>query len=181
MEERCHVFLLFLVYCRSYVLFSKSSLSISYIFTLRNCCGRLLAEIRDIEADYQEAFFIVPAQTQRTVSKGWAPRTKGSHLIYPCKQVTEAKSKVWSIYAYIKFYWLLYPSAMWLSPPSAKWPSSCSDFSSFISLLCHPYLPAFLGLMLRPFSSDPPPCYKMRNIFVTFCIRWATPHHFVAT
>jgi hypothetical protein len=27
------------------------------------------------------------------VSKGWVPRTKGSHLIYSCKQVTEAKSK----------------------------------------------------------------------------------------
>jgi hypothetical protein len=24
------------------------------------------------------------------MSKGWAPRTKGSHLIHPCKQVTEA-------------------------------------------------------------------------------------------
>jgi hypothetical protein len=27
------------------------------------------------------------------VSKGWAPRTKGSHLIYPCKQVTETKAR----------------------------------------------------------------------------------------
>jgi hypothetical protein len=26
--------------------------------------------------------------------KGWSLRTKGSHLINPCKQVTEAKSKV---------------------------------------------------------------------------------------
>jgi hypothetical protein len=30
----------------------------------------------------------------RLMSKGWALRTKGSHLIYPCKQVTEAKSKI---------------------------------------------------------------------------------------
>jgi hypothetical protein len=30
----------------------------------------------------------------KLVSKGWAPRTKGSHLIYPCKQVIEAKNKV---------------------------------------------------------------------------------------
>jgi hypothetical protein len=29
----------------------------------------------------------------RLVSKGWAPRTKGSHLIHPCKQVTEVKNK----------------------------------------------------------------------------------------
>jgi hypothetical protein len=28
------------------------------------------------------------------LSKGWALRTKGPHLIYPCKQVTEARSKV---------------------------------------------------------------------------------------
>jgi hypothetical protein len=30
----------------------------------------------------------------RLMSKGWAPKTKGSHLIYPCKQVTEAKSNI---------------------------------------------------------------------------------------
>jgi hypothetical protein len=79
--------------------------------------------------------------------KGWAPRTKGSYLIYPCKWVTEAKSKV-------SFYWLLYPSAMWLS--------SCSDFSGFISLLCHPYLPAtFSSLRSSLFSFDPPPCYTI--------------------
>jgi hypothetical protein len=28
------------------------------------------------------------------MSKGLAPRTKGSHRVYPCKWVTEAKSKV---------------------------------------------------------------------------------------
>jgi hypothetical protein len=44
----------------------------------------------------------------------------------------------------------------------ATWPSSCSDFSDFISLLCHPYLPATSsGLRPRLFSSDPPPCYTM--------------------
>jgi hypothetical protein len=43
----------------------------------------------------------------------------------------------------------------------ATWPSSRSDFSGFISLLCHPYLPAtFSGLRPRLFSSDPPPCYS---------------------
>jgi hypothetical protein len=36
--------------------------------------------------------------------------------------------------------------------PGATWPSSCSDFSGFISLSCHPYLPAtFSGLRLRLF------------------------------
>jgi hypothetical protein len=33
--------------------------------------------------------------------KGWAPRTKGTCLIYPCKQVTE-------VYGYVLFHWLLY-------------------------------------------------------------------------
>jgi hypothetical protein len=32
----------------------------------------------------------------RLVSKAWAPRIKGSHLISPYKQVTEAKSKLTS-------------------------------------------------------------------------------------
>jgi hypothetical protein len=44
--------------------------------------------------------------------------------------------------------------------PGATWPSSCSDFSDFIFLLCHPHLPAtFSGLRSSLFSSDPPPCY----------------------
>jgi hypothetical protein len=34
--------------------------------------------------------------------------------------------------------------------------------SGFVSLLCHPYLPAtFSGLRPRLFSSDPPPCYSL--------------------
>jgi hypothetical protein len=45
-------------------------------------------------------------------------------------------------------------------PPDATWPSPRSDFSGFISLLCHPCLPAALsGLRPSLFSSDPPPCY----------------------
>jgi hypothetical protein len=55
-------------------------------------------------------------RVNRLVSKGWAPRTEGSHLMYPCKQVTEAikiflKDKVWPIYCYMQFYRLLHPSA----------------------------------------------------------------------
>jgi hypothetical protein len=37
--------------------------------------------------------FLCQHRPSRLVSKGQAPRTKGSHFIYPCKQVTEAKSK----------------------------------------------------------------------------------------
>jgi hypothetical protein len=44
--------------------------------------------------------------------------------------------------------------------PGAMWPSSCSDFSGSISLLCHLYFPAtFSELKSRLFSSDLPPCY----------------------
>jgi hypothetical protein len=45
--------------------------------------------------------------------------------------------------------------------PGAMSPSSCSDFSGFISLLCHPYLPAtFSGPRPRLFSSGRPSCYN---------------------
>jgi hypothetical protein len=36
---------------------------------------------------------IVPAQTQWTRVQRLSPKNKGSHLMYTCKQVTEAKSK----------------------------------------------------------------------------------------
>jgi hypothetical protein len=64
------------------------------------------------------------------VSKGWAPRSKRSHLIYPCKQVTEAKSKAQSSYGCMWLHWLFHS-------PSAVWPS-CFNSLSFISVLCHP-------------------------------------------
>jgi hypothetical protein len=66
----------------------------------------------------------------RLMSKGWAPRTKGSHL-YPCKQVTEAKSKAQPTYGCMWLHWLFhFLSAMWLF--------HVSILLSFISLLCHP-------------------------------------------
>jgi hypothetical protein len=70
----------------------------------------------------------------RLVSKGRAPRTKRSTLIYPCKQVTEAKSKSQPTYGCMWLHWLFYF-------PSDIWPSSCFNFLSFVSLLCHPFPP----------------------------------------
>jgi hypothetical protein len=65
------------------------------------------------------------------MSKGWAPRMKGSHLIHPCKQVTEAKSKAQPTHGWLWLHWLFhFPSAMW----------PCFNSLSFISLLCHPFL-----------------------------------------
>jgi hypothetical protein len=96
------------------------------------------------------------------MSEGWALRTKRSHLIYPCKQVTEAKSKVYPymvIFDFIGYFTLVLCD---FPLPGTMWPSSCSDFSGFISLLCHPYLPAtFSGLRPSLFFSDPPPWYRM--------------------
>jgi hypothetical protein len=66
------------------------------------------------------------------VSKGWALRTKRSLLIYPCKQVTEAKSKAQPNCDYMWVHWLFhFPSALWLS--------SCFNSLNFISFLFHPF------------------------------------------
>jgi hypothetical protein len=56
--------------------------------------------------------------------------------------------------------------------PGATWSSSCSDFSGFVSLVCHPYLPAtFSGLRPRLFSSHHSPCYiRLRK-------RWLKQNH----
>jgi hypothetical protein len=65
--------------------------------------------------------------------KGWAPRPKGSHLIYPCKQVTEAKSKAQHTYGCMWLHWLFHS-------PSAMWPSSCFNTFKFY-LFALPCLP----------------------------------------
>jgi hypothetical protein len=51
-------------------------------------------ETWDTKAFWESIFISMPAAAQQIHIKCWALRTKGSHLIYPCKQVTEAKSKV---------------------------------------------------------------------------------------
>jgi hypothetical protein len=58
------------------------------------------------------------------------PWEKESHLIYPYKQVTEAKSKTQPTHDCMWLYWLFHS-------PSAMWPS-CFNSLSFIFLLCHP-------------------------------------------
>jgi hypothetical protein len=95
------------------------------------------------------------------MSKGWAPKTKGSYLIYPCKQVAEAKNKTKqnkNRKQGLTHIWLC--AIPWLLHPSAMWPSSRLDSLGFISLLCHPFFPASLSEH-RPvcFFSGPPPFY----------------------
>jgi hypothetical protein len=88
----------------------------------------------------------------KLVSKSWAPRTKGPHLIYPCKQVTEARSKVNP--------YMVACNSIGYFTPSAVWPSSHLDSLSFISLLCRHLPPPTLSEhRLAGFFSGPPPCY----------------------
>jgi hypothetical protein len=49
---------------------------------------------RDIKAFWEAMFIRVLAVTQRIHIQKLNPRTKGPCLIYSCKQVTEAKSKL---------------------------------------------------------------------------------------
>jgi hypothetical protein len=51
-------------------------------------------ETQDSKAVQQEAMFFVPAQTQRTLVRRLSPENKGALPFIPCKQVTEARSKV---------------------------------------------------------------------------------------
>jgi hypothetical protein len=96
--------------------------------------------------------FIVPAQTQWTRVQRLSPKNKRvCHLIYPRKQVTEAKSN--------NPYMVACNSIGYFTPPSATWPSSHLDSLSFISLLYHPLPPATLsGHRLACFFSGPS-CY----------------------
>jgi hypothetical protein len=65
------------------------------------------------------------------LSKGWAPRTKRSHLTYPCKQVTEAESKAQPTCGCMWLYWLFHF-------PSAMWPSCFNSFKFYLSALPSP-------------------------------------------
>jgi hypothetical protein len=91
------------------------------------------------------------------VSKGWAPRTKRSHLMYPCMQVTEAKSKAQPTYGCMWLYWLFYS-------PSAMWPSSSFTPLSFTSLFCHLFSRLTIRTQLVCFFFGPPPCYNNTSI-----------------
>jgi hypothetical protein len=97
--------------CKNWKYYRKSS--------WRFCYGNL-------KLRYRKQHFIVPAQTQQTRVQRLSLTTKGSHLTYPCKQVTEAKG----IQDYMQFYGILHPSATWLSPSL--------DSLNFISLYAIP-------------------------------------------
>jgi hypothetical protein len=118
----------------------------------------------------------------RLVSKGWTLRPKRVHLIYPCKQDTEAKSKAQPTYGCMWLHWLFHS-------PSAMWPSLCFNSLHFIFLLCHPFpLPHYQNtaclFLFWSFSllynsllwwSDPPKV-KEHHLDLGVCISIASLH-----
>jgi hypothetical protein len=99
------------------------------------------------------------------MSKGWTPRTKGSHLMYPCKQVTEAtiflKTPRFNPYLVICnsicYFTLVLIAPL---PPVLCDLLNILDSLGFISLLYHPWPPATLSEHRTVcFSSGPPLCY----------------------
>jgi hypothetical protein len=97
------------------------------------CCRNLKLKNGILRQCSRNQGFIMPEQTQWTRIQGWDSRTKRSHLIYPFKQVTRAKSKTQPKYGCMWLYWLFHF-------PSAMWPASCFSSLSFISAL--PSLPS---------------------------------------
>jgi hypothetical protein len=77
-------------------------------------------------------FYCTGTDSGWLVSKDWAPKTKKSHIIYPCKQVTQTKNPRFNPYMVI-----------WNS--IGYFTSWHLDSLGFICLLCHPLLPATLS------------------------------------
>jgi hypothetical protein len=103
--------------------------------------------------------FTVPAQTQRTHVQRLSPKNKGVSPSIPLQAGYRSK-KQGLVHRWLYLILLATLVLRDFPLPGATWPSSCSDSSGFISLLCRPYLPAtFSGLRPSVFSSDPPPCY----------------------
>jgi hypothetical protein len=93
------------------------------------------------------------------MSKVWAPRINPLYTLASRLQKQKARFNPYIVILNFIGYFTLVLCDFPL--PGATWPSLCPNFSGFISLLCHPYLPAtFSGLRPRLFSSDPPPCYN---------------------
>jgi hypothetical protein len=122
----------------------------------RYCCGSLLAEIRNSWGNKQEATFYCASTGSAdsyTKAELWEQRGLTLYTLASRLQKQKARSNPYMvIFNFIGFTLVLCDSPL----PGAVW----SDFSGFISLLCHPYLPAtFSGLKPRLFSFDPPLCY----------------------
>jgi hypothetical protein len=104
----------------------------------QKCYGKLKQRNGTLRQCNRKQFCTVVAQTQWTQVQRPSPRNKGSHLMYPCKRVTEAKSKVEPIYGCMHL-------LGYITYPSATQPSSRLDSLTFLSLLCHPIPTATLS------------------------------------
>jgi hypothetical protein len=134
---------------KSYWLRMRSGLGFISILDRRNI---LLGESQGENGTYLARSNVLLCQHRPNglVSKGWVPRTKRPHLMYPCKQVTEAKRKAQPTCGCMGLHWIFhFPSAMWLS---------CFSSLSFISLLCHLF-PCIIRTQPVCFFSGPPPFY----------------------
>jgi hypothetical protein len=101
--------------------------------------------------------FIVPAQIQVNHLQRLSPENTGVSPYIPLQagyRRKNARSNPCTVIFNFIGYFILVLHDFPL--PGAMWPSSCSDFSGFPSMICHPYLPAtFSGLRPTLLSYDP--------------------------
>jgi hypothetical protein len=96
------------------------------------CCGNLKLRYGTLRQISRKQHWLCPHRPSILMSKGWAPRTKGSHLLHPCKQLQKQKTKFNPHMAACDFigYFILLVLCDHLH---------VSVFVSFIFLLCHPF------------------------------------------
>jgi hypothetical protein len=86
-----HMEALFLVFWGSSILFSK-------VVVLREFASWVMGLLRQLA---ESNVILCQHRLSGLMSKGWAPRTKGSHLIYLCKQVRSKKQGLIHIWLYL--------------------------------------------------------------------------------
>jgi hypothetical protein len=124
----------------------------------------LLAEIRGLLRQLAGSNILLCQHSlSRLLSKGWAQEQRGLTLYTLASRLQKQKARsnpYMVVFNFIGYFTLVLCD---FPLPGTTWPSTRSDFSDFISLVCHPYLSAtFSGLRPRLLSSDPPPCYNER-------------------
>jgi hypothetical protein len=150
-----HMILFLLSFQSCLLIFSTVILEIVY----NGVAGVCWLRYGTLEAITRKQHFIVPVQTQWTHLQRLSPENKRVSPYVPLQAGYRSKKQGlihMVIFNFIDYFTLVLCD---FPLPGATWPSPCSDFSCFISRLCHPYLPAtFSGLRSILFSFDPPPC-----------------------
>jgi hypothetical protein len=119
-------------------------------------CGIFKQGIWTLWLFRKQYLFACQQQLSWLPSIGWGSRTKGLCLIYLCKQVTEARSKVWPIYGCMCLYWLLYLQCYvtFLIFTFSKFCLPAVLFPSFLLQHCHN--PG--TTLLAQYVGNPRPC-----------------------